>query len=739
MHNVMKNNRLVIVSYRLPFSIRSENKTTTVKPSSGGLVTAVKSLDLSGSPQKPVWIGCADFTQRTWEKHRHQVNDDFEYVPVFLDKATNKGFYNGFSNSVLWPLFHYFPSYVDYHDEDLTAYQAANQAVCDRVLDLLQPNDTIWVHDYHFLALPGLIRERAPEATIGFFLHIPFPSNELFRLLPRRCREYLLTGLLGADLIGFHTNDYLIHFLQSVQLNLGLPHMLAKILYQDRAVQCQAFPIGINYDLYHDAYDQPAVVSERDELKASYPGKIIFSVDRLDYTKGVMQRLDALEAFLARNPDWKGKLVFILVVVPSRDEIQTYWERKQMIEQAVGRINGKFATLTWVPIVYRYASLTFPQLMALYSSCDIAMITPLRDGMNLVAKEFIASRQDQQGVLLLSELTGAANELGEALLVNPLDEYEVADQLTVALAMPPEEQQRRMAIMQQRVAQYDVKQWANDFFDALQFTRQSIGKSQVRNLKGVSRRKLLDTYEQAKSRLIILDYDGTLADFTTKPEQAAPSEEVLRLLNELATIPQNRVVISSGRAHETLENWLDSLPIDIVAEHGTYIRQEGSWRSSLADDSGWKELVRPLMTDFVGRCAGSFMEEKNHSLAWHYRNVGESTGFDRSRELITTLQALLPHQLRVIDGNKVVEVKNADTDKGRMAKQLALAYPYEFVLAIGDDRTDEDMFTALSGPDQYSIKVGKGATSALFRLDSVQQVLNLLGEFAAQPRLAKAE
>ncbi|MBC3788360.1 bifunctional alpha,alpha-trehalose-phosphate synthase (UDP-forming)/trehalose-phosphatase [Spirosoma utsteinense] len=726
----MKNNRLIIISYRLPFSIKTDQKTATVQSSSGGLVTAVKSLDLSQSAHKPIWIGCADFTQRQWEKHRHLVDDDFEYVPVFLDKATQKGFYNGFSNSVLWPLFHYFPSYVDYHDEHLRAYQAANQQVCETVVEHLQPNDEVWVHDYHFLGLPQLIRERVPTASIGFFLHIPFPSNEMLRLLPKRCRDYLLTGLLGANLIGFHTNDYLIHFLESVQLNLGLPHQMAKILYQDHCVQGQAFPIGINYGLYHDAYDEPDVVAERAELHQAYPGKIIFSVDRLDYTKGVMQRLDALEAFLQTHSEWIGKLVFILVVIPSRDEIQTYWERKQMIEQAVGRINGKFATLTWMPIVYRYASLSFPQLMGLYTACDVALITPLRDGMNLVAKEFIASRQDQQGVLVLSELTGAANELGQALMVNPLDEYEVAERLAEALAMPPEEQERRIAIMQKRISTYSVQEWAADFFNVLQTaSRGSHQKSQVVALKGSSKHNLLVAYEQAQSRLLLLDYDGTMAEFTARPDQTTPSVEVISLIRELAASPQNNVVIISERSHETLESLLEGLPIDIVAEHGTYLRQEGIWRSSILDDSHWKETVRPLLEGFVSRCDGSFIDEKSHSIAWHYREVSETIGFERSRELVLTLNALLPYQLRAIDGNKVVEVKIADTDKGRMARQLAMAYPYDFVLAVGDDSTDEDMFRDLTGDGHYTVKVGRGATTAGYRLDSVKEVLSLLTAF----------
>jgi len=730
--SLVSNNRLVIISHRLPFSFKTENKTTTLKSSSGGLVTAVKSLDLSASSQKPVWIGCADFTQRTWEKYKDLVNDDFEYVPVFLDKATHKRFYNGFSNSVLWPLFHYFPSFVDYHDEDFKAYRAANATVCDKVAEVIQPGDLVWVHDYHFIPLPQLIREKQPEATIGFFLHIPFPSYELLRLLPKACRSYLLNGLLGADLLGFHTTDYSLHFLQSVQMALGLQHTFGQIQNGDRLVQSGVFPIGINYSLYHDAYNNEEVVKERDALKASYKDKLIFSVDRLDYTKGVMQRLDALEAFLVQNPEWLEQLVFLLVVIPSRDEIQTYGERKQMIEQAVGRINGKFATLTWVPIVYRYASLSFDQLLALYSVCDVAMITPLRDGMNLVAKEFVASRQDQQGVLLLSELTGAANEMGEALLVNPLDEYEVAAGLKEALQMPSEEQTQRMAIMQKRIKEYDVKRWANDFMESLLEAQLANEERGGKPLEGDPRKNLIETYASARNRLLLLDYDGTLAPLVAKPEMAAPPDDVIKLLGELAAVPQNKVVVISGRDHQTLEDWLGSLPIDFVAEHGAFVKEEGSWREPGLADMTWKASVRPIMEDLVYRCDGSFVEEKASSLAWHYRNAEETLGFDRSRELINTLQQLVPYQLRIIDGNKVVEVKTVDTDKGRSARQLVARQPYEFVLAMGDDRTDEDMLSALKDKNQYTVKVGDGLSAAAYRLMDVEHVLALLQELVDQ-------
>ncbi|WP_421829425.1 bifunctional alpha,alpha-trehalose-phosphate synthase (UDP-forming)/trehalose-phosphatase [Larkinella sp.] len=729
----MKNNRLIIVSYRLPFAFETTSGSTTLKASSGGLVTAMKSLDFTGAQEKPVWVGCADFSRRTWEKHKHLLNDDFEYVPVFLDRKIQQDFYNGFSNSVIWPLFHYFTTYVDYQEKDFVAYQKANEAVSEAVAQLMKPQDIVWIHDYHFMGLPKLIREKKPDATIGFFLHIPFPSYELIRILPQKCKQYLLTGLLGADLVGFHTNDYNIHFLQSVQINLGVQHKIWKINYQNRLIQSDAFPVGINYSLYHDAYDNADVVEERAALKNAYKdNKIIFSVDRLDYTKGVMQRLDALEAFLQRYPEWTERLTFILVVVPSRDEILKYGERKVMIEQAVGRINGKYGTLIWRPIVYRYGSVPFPQLLALYTACDVALITPIRDGMNLVAKEFVAARKDHQGVLILSEMTGAANEMSTALHINPMDENEVADKMKIALEMEPEEQARRIAIMQRRLKEYDVKKWAGSFVDCLLNLQSTQQTEPAPLLKSQTNFSLQERYAQARSRLLLLDYDGTLVNYKTKPELAAPPIEVINVLGRLASRRENYVVIISGRDQQTLDEWLGFLPIDMVAEHGSYIKQQGLWRRDILDDGSWKEIVSPVLIDFVTRCPGSFIEEKSHSLAWHYRSAESETGFVRSRELITTLENLLPYQLRVIDGNCVVEIKSTETDKGKVAKQLSLARPYDFVLAIGDDRTDEDMFTALTLENQYTVKVGPGSTHAAHRVENVQEVLALLKDFSAE-------
>ena len=358
-------------------------------------------------------------------------------MPVFPGKEQYEDYYNGFSNSTLWPLFHYFPTLVDYKKDYFEAYRGINQQFAETVVSIYQPGDTIWVHDYQLLLLPQILREVLPEATIGFFLHIPFPSYEIFRLLPSRWKRALLHGILGADLVGFHTHDYVQHFIQSCKMILKVENQFTDILYKDRIIKADLFPIGIDYQKFRNAITDEEVVGIATSLEEKfYNQKIIFSVDRLDYTKGLEYRLDGYEEFLTRYSEWRGRVVFILNIVPSRGVIAAYAKRKSRIDEKVSTINGKFSSLHWQPLIYRYNHLSFEELCALYQVADAALITPLRDGMNLVAKEYIASCIDK-GVLILSELTGAASELSEAVLVNPTDVEEVADGIATALAMHP--------------------------------------------------------------------------------------------------------------------------------------------------------------------------------------------------------------------------------------------------------------------------------------------------------------
>jgi trehalose 6-phosphate synthase/phosphatase len=350
-------------------------------------------------------------------------------------------------------------------------------------------------------------------------------------------------------------------------------------------------------------------------------------VDRLDYTKGLNYRLEGYEEFLNQYPKWREKVVFILNVIPSRDAIQTYSERKRSIEEKVSTINGKFSTLHWQPLIYRYNHLTFEELCALYQVADVAIITPLRDGMNLVAKEYVASCIDK-GVLILSELTGAANELNEALLVNPTDVDEVASAIDTALNMPLIEQRSRLSYMQRRLKNYDVFKWMEEFLNCLIETKKEQESVKVNLLKESTIAQIQEDFNNAAKRCILLDYDGTLAPYQKVPSLALPSDDLLQLLKELSTDPINEVIIISGRDAQTLDNWLGHLPLTLVAEHGAYVKYKNEeWREYITVPNEWKDQIRPLMQLFVDRCAGSFIEEKNSTLAWHYRNTQQELGF----------------------------------------------------------------------------------------------------------------
>jgi trehalose 6-phosphate synthase/phosphatase len=505
--------RLILVSNRLPLQLVEEDDKVTIKQSDGGLVTALKSYfeeeSTKGTFQQKIWVGAADFPEKRWLK-LDQNNSDFKVEPLFMDKKIYNKYYNGFCNATIWPLFHYVPSYVVYDQDFFENYEMANQLFADHLLKIIKPGDTIWIHDYQLFLVPGLIREKMPEATIGFFLHIPFPSFEIFRLLHRPWKEKIIRGLLGADLIGFHTHEYVQHFLKSVRMVMGYDHQYRVIAFENRIVKADLFPLGIDFKRFNSSTKRPAVLEARNSILKNFPEKkIIFSVDRLDYTKGVTHRLSGYERFLTLHPEWLEKVVFILVVVPSRQIISKYNERRKLIEEQVGSINGKYSTLSWQPIIYRYSQIDFDELCALYQTADVALITPLRDGMNLVAKEYVACAV-HQGVLILSELAGAANELGEALQVNPLDANEVASAIHQALTMPLSEQLYKLNSMQKRLSDYDVVSWVNDFLNQLSEVKNQQHSEERKYVTSSIRKEIVRNFRQANTRNLLLDYDGTL-------------------------------------------------------------------------------------------------------------------------------------------------------------------------------------------------------------------------------------
>ncbi|TWR27557.1 bifunctional alpha,alpha-trehalose-phosphate synthase (UDP-forming)/trehalose-phosphatase [Mucilaginibacter pallidiroseus] len=716
--------KLFIISNRLPITIEKKGDKLSYRQSSGGLVSAVSAyLDQEGQRTftKKVWVGVSECSEQEWQTVSDTFTADYDFHPIFAAQKTYDQYYNGFANSVLWPLFHYFPSYADYQPQFFEAYKKINHNFADDLANQLNPEDTVWIHDYHLLPLAALLCKRNPKLTIGLFLHIPFPSYELFRAMPNDWQHEIIEGMLGADLVGFHTNDYRDHFLNCVSKITQAKVQDQIIHLNGRQIKTGAFPIGIDYDQFNSAYNNEGVVAKRNEhLHMKQDKKLIFSVDRLDYTKGVFSRLKGYREFLLQNPGYIGKVIFALVVIPSRDNISRYAERKKIIDEYVGNLNSRFGNIGWQPVVYQYGHLSFDELIALYTACDIALITPLRDGMNLVAKEFVASRKDKRGVLVLSEMAGAADELPEALIINPNDRKEIGDMIRRGLEMPRAEQEDRMAAMQARISSYNVVDWARDFFNRLKDAK--AGQLQLREniMDNFDKAKILDRYSSATDRLILLDYDGTLAPFAKEPGMARPSDEVLQILTKLSADNHNKVYIVSGRDSDTLQGWLGHLPIGIIAEHGAKVKHMGQAWGSFGSDQVKDKLqtVYKMMQGYVDACPGSFIEEKDFSLAWHYRKADPVTGPLKAARLLQDLQKSADTRvLSLLDGHKVIEVKGGNTDKGQAIEQLMTGHTYDFILCIGDDQTDEDMFRKLAGvANAFTIKVGAEESLAAYNL-----------------------
>ncbi len=729
--------RLIVVSNRLPFSLRRGPTGIELAPSSGGLVSALSSYiqrrKAEDATFECVWAGWrgAEVEASVMDAVRHTAMRDHNAYPIFLSTAEMNDFYLGFCNSTLWPLFHYFPSYASYRAEDWATYQHVNKLFCDAVLEILQPDDEIWVHDYQLLLLPTLLRRALPAATIGFFLHIPFPSFEIFRHLPTRWRGEILSGMLGADLIGFHTHDYVQHFLHSVFRTLGHEHYLGQLTVGAELKRVESFPIGIDFERFWNAALSAEVAALRSKMASGLGDRqVIFSVDRLDYSKGILHRLRGYEALLDTRPERRGRVTFIMVVVPSREEVSQYQRMKQELDELVGQINGAYGTVDWVPIIYQYRALSFPELVALYNLSPVALITPLRDGMNLVAKEFLASKPDADGVLILSEMTGAARELGEALQINPNHVQEIAEAIEEALQMPAEEQVRRNRPMQARLRAYDANHWVTNFIGALRRAKARQGRLATLHLSSAVCDGMLERYESAQKRLILLDYDGTLVPFAPQPHLAVPDQALVDLLQRLQNVSGQSLYLISGRDRHTLQEWFDGLPIQIIAEHGAWLRDAaGAWSLLKPLASKWKSKLRPLLQLYVDRVPGSLLEEKDYSLAWHYRLADPELGILRAKELIDEVVSYTANfEVQVLEGKKVVEIRNSGVNKGAAAVHCLARERPDFIFAAGDDLTDEDLFRALPS-DAVTVRVGGAHSHATYRLADHLELRQLLGLF----------
>jgi trehalose 6-phosphate synthase/phosphatase len=740
----MAEGKLIVVSNRLPLSLRRGPEGWVAEPSAGGLASAVNPILKT---QGGIWIGWPGHGPRAADSARTELLQQWQeghgYVGVDLPPDLARRFYEGYANQTLWPLFHNFATNFECDEQGWGAYVAANRRFRDAVLEHLQPGDTVWIHDYHLMLLPRLIRDVAPEARIGFFLHIPFPASETFRVVPQR--DEILRGLLGADLIAFQTHLDLQHFRSSLLRVLGLPSGVDRVTAQGSATRLDALPIGIAPDEFAGYIEKdPETQRAFEQLRRRYRGlRILLGVDRLDYTKGIPHRLRAYRKLLQRAPHLRGQIVLVQVAVPSRERIPEYDRLRHTVNSLVGELNGEFGTPDWTPVVYIRRGIPRPELVALYAAAEVGWVTPLRDGMNLVAKEYVACQRRGEGVLLLSEFAGAAAEMGEAFLVNPYDEERVAGVLERVLQLPAEERKERMGMLYRRVLRNTVFRWSERFLGLLDEAARGRTAARPERPDALPVASALENFRSSRSRLVLLDYDGTLVPFAPRPRDAVPAPRVVDLMGRVATAPGVTAAIVSGRSRADLESYFGHVPdLWLVGEHGAYVRSPitREWEMGRPHPGNeWKRRVLPVLEHFIDRTPGSFLEEKELALVWHHRLADPEFGEWLANELVATLEEMLADtELHAIRGNKTVEVRFAWANKGEVVDRLQSLRPdADFRLAIGDDRTDEDLFQRLRG-EAWTVRVGEGPSSARYSVDSPTDVIAFLEALvsaaeAAQP------
>ncbi len=726
--------RTILVSNRLPVTSSVKDGVARVTPSSGGLATGL------AGPHKEsdgVWVGWPGPTWDLSHADRTALDAQFEaarLAPIHLTREEVERYYEGWANGILWPLFHSLLDHAPAQVEGWREYITVNQHFAEEAARRARPGDVVWIHDYQLLLVPKMLRELAPHVRIGFFLHIPFPPTQVVRALPHR--HELLRGLLGADLIGFHTPAYARHFASALQRVLGLDIGLDHVRVESREVRFGSFPMGVDAK----GFEKVALTQKTIDRAAAIHGgpdqRLLVGIDRLDYTKGIRRRFAAFEKLLDSRPDLIGRIRLVQVAVPSRSTVRAYRETRNQLDTLVGRIQGKFSTPTWSPIHYIHRSVPRDELVALYRAADVLVVTPIMDGMNLVAKEFAASRPDEDGVLILSEFAGAASELAGAVLVNPYDVEQTAKGIATALDMPREDRRERMRLLRARVLSADVHVWAQTFLHALEATEEVVEPRIDFDEPAVVAQRIR-AGSPARTALL-LDFDGTLVDFHLRPEDARPDATLLALLDRLTKLEGFFVHLVSGRPRDDLDAWFGTLNLAMHAEHGLWSRPLGAktWSRRAPAALPSANAIAAIFEDFADRTPGAFVERKSSVLVWHWRAADPEFGARQSHELRQHLAELLSNvAVEVLVGDKIIEVRPHGVHKGLAVTEARVEHgPKTRLVAFGDDRTDEDLFGAL-GADDITVQVGARTSSAMLRLAGPAQVhaaLRMLVDAEAQ-------
>ncbi|TMW60904.1 hypothetical protein Poli38472_000946 [Pythium oligandrum] len=786
--------RLIMVSNRLPISFQ-RNETTgewSFKMSSGGLVTALNGI----RDQVPfIWIGWLgeEIAQEDQNKVREKLAKEFNCVPVFLSKEIASRYYNDFSNDILWPIFHYVPlplfragdeKKFDFRLWD--AYKLANKRFAQAVNQVYRDGDYVWIHDYHLMTLPSLLRKRHPKCKIGWFLHTPFPSAEMFRQLP--VGKQILEGLLGADLLGFHTYDYARHFLSACSRIQGATTSPKGIEREDHFSSVGVFPIGIDPEHFENVMMKDETQTRIKDLIAKFEGyKIIIGVDRMDYIKGIPHRLLAMERFLSMYPERRENVVMIQIGVPSRTGVVEYQNLISSVNELVGRINGQYGTLTHSPVHYINRSVTPSELVALYNVADVCLVTSLRDGMNLVSHEYVMCQtrscephREGPGVLVLSEFAGSAQSLSGAIRVNPWNTADMAAALEYSLNLPLMEREYRQTNLHRYVKTHSASFWGKSFLSDLEFAVSRPSSS--RKLVTLPSMDVMNAYSRSKKRMIVLDYEGTLLEEAHQRSTIAPPKAfVKRLIETLAADKKNTVLLVSGHERSVIGSWLNDRRVGVVAESGYFYRlpHTDEWEMMTGDhDPSWKKVVRPIMQYFTERTPGSFIETKESSLTWHYGETDQIFGPMQARDMQVNLEDVLCSlPLEIIQGTNRVEVRLQGITKTVIIEEIlklmeqsptspvvgggsptrpSASQAIDFVFCAGNGLEDDDVFsffnecqeraqkpsktptgasTALSSKaNVFTCHIGANKTEAMYYMERPSDLVRVLRSLAAQSR-----
>ncbi len=721
--------RCLLVSNRLPVAYNTTFKKFT--SSSGGLVSAIKGLDPAKVGYDFEWMGILtdDIHQEDIEELKKTSHGSLPCHPIIIPKSSYDAYYNLYCNNVLWPLFHYERNMVRHTQEGWRAYEEVNRLVAEAILEEAKDTDTIWIHDFQLLLVPGMIKDKRPKLKVGFFLHIPFPSSEIFRELPQR--KEILISLIQCDQIGFHDLSYLNHFRSSVGRIMGDVNETGK--------SWGVYPISIDTEHFIHLSTQPETLEWIERYRKSKKNlKWILGVDRLDYIKGLVLKLQAFRAFLKRFPEEREKVQLVQIVIPSRTEVPQYKSLKKEIEQMVSSINGEFGSPAWMPVQYIYHSVSEPELSALYQLSDVLNISSRRDGMNLVSLEYVMSQNDTTpGVVLLSEFAGAHSTLSYALSINPWNIADTVIKMKEALHHPEVKRKKEMKAMKEFLTRYTSSDWAKFILEDMAMEPK---KKEI--IKPMPLNGHFDWMKDIKGKKIVFfcDLDGTLAPIAPHPKDVKISNSTIDLLQAISEQKNCEFVVVSGRDKEFLEEqFLDfDFNFPLAACHGAYCYSpvDSQWHTRIPQDSTkWKDKVLEVLELYSLRTPESFIEDKGHAITWHYRNSPRDFAEFLANKLFFELEEILANQpAQVTRGKKVIEVKSIHANKGFFVQQWVQSKVHQpdFVVAVGDDTTDEDMFSALQGRKDIKpicIKIGNEDTVAHYLIKDQLSVNQFLEKF----------